>query len=426
MAGKSRQTTNRIQRKLLGMIFLTVFLSVVLIAENQDKSLTLPLGPTALQGKYLEVAAGQLYSARSGKVVTFEQMITALKKTRLIYVGETHDNQEMHDWQFRIIEALYKQDPNLAIGLEQVTVDLQPVLNSWTAGKLSQEEFLRQIRWYLTWNFNFGYYRKIFDLAKEKKIPVFGLNVPRELITKIRRQGYEALSQEEKQLIPPLDLNSEEHRLLIRTVFESEEIPPQMRGSNLEAMFESLYRAQVAWDETMGLNVVRAAETSGRRMVVLAGSGHLIYNLGLNFRASRLSRLPSATIIGVVVPENSKLKVSRGLAEYIYGVKEKDYSNYPAPGLSLKKVEGLSNLVVNADPTEALAKEAGFKKGDVILSVANNYFDDLNELRMFLASFNWGDEVQFKVLRSGEVVTLVLTFEPKLVVRKEEKKDNEI
>ncbi|MDD8030592.1 MAG: ChaN family lipoprotein [Acidobacteriota bacterium] len=424
MARKSRQITNRIQRKLLGIIFLTVFLSIVLMAEDQDKSLTLPLGPPALRGKYLEVVAGQLYSARSGKVVTFEQMVKDLKKVRLVYAGETHDNQEMHDWQVRIIKSLYNQDPNLGIGLEQVTVDLQPILDSWAAGKLSQEEFLRQINWYLTWNFNFGYYQKIFNLAKEKKIPVFALNVPRDLITKIRKQGYQAMSEEEKKLIPPLDLNYEEHRLLIRTVFESEEIPPQMKGNSLEAMFESLYRAQVAWDETMGLNVIRAAETTGCRMVVLAGSGHLIYNLGLNLRASRLSRLPSATVIGVVVPENSKLKVSRGLADYIYGVKKKDYPDYPAPGLSLKKVEGLSNLVVNADPKEPLTKEARFKKGDVILSVADKHFDDPNELKIFLAGFNWGDEVEFQVLRNGEVVTINLAFEPELVVKKEKMSEN--
>lgn len=197
-----------------------------------------------------------------------------------------------------------------------------------------------------------------------------------------------------------------------------------MKEANLEARFEALNRAQVAWDETMGQNAVRAAEATGRRMVVLAGSGHMLYNLGLNFWAYPLSHQPLATVIGVQVEENSKLTVSRGLADYIYGVKEKSYPFYPAIGLNLKKVEGLSNLVVQANPTEPLAKAAGFQKGDVILSVKEKSFDDLNEWRMFLAKYNWGSEVKFKVLRNGEVTNLILKLEPELVIKPEKKQGN--
>ncbi|MBC7361056.1 MAG: PDZ domain-containing protein [Candidatus Aminicenantes bacterium] len=90
----------------------------------------------------------------------------------------------------------------------------------------------------------------------------------------------------------------------------------------------------------------------------------------------------------------------------------------------LKKVEGLSNLVVQANPTEPLAKSAGFQKGDVILSVEDKSFDDLNEWRMFLAKYNWGSEVKFKVLRNGEVINLTLKLEPELVIKPEKKQGN--
>lgn len=414
----------RIRTRPLGLaLSVLLFASLVYSQSTEDKSLTLPLGLKQYRGKFLLVESGQLYSARTGKPVTFERMIKDMKKARFIHIGETHDDLDMHNWQFRIIEALYKQDPALAIGLEQVTVDLQPVLDRWVSGELEEKEFLRAIRWYLTWNFNYGYYQKIFDLAREKKIPLFALNAPRNLISKVRMQGYEALTEEEKKIVAPLDLTNEEHRLLLKTIFESEEIPPQMKGANLEAMFEGLYRAQVAWDETMGRNAVRAAEATGRRVVVLAGSGHMLYNLGLNYRAWKLSGQPFITVIGVQVPENSRVKVSRGLADFIYGVGEKEYPAYPAFSLNLKKVEGLTNLVVAANPTEPLAKAAGFQKGDVILAAGEQAFDDLNELRIFLANHNWGDEVPFKVLRNGEVVRLVVKLDPGLVKKKENQKE---
>ncbi|MGB9893639.1 MAG: ChaN family lipoprotein, partial [Candidatus Saccharicenans sp.] len=370
--------------RVLACLFLLIGGSF-LLAQTEDKSLTLPLGPSKYRGKFLQIAPGQLYSARSGRLVDFAHMIKEMRKARFIYLGETHDDLEIHDWQLRIIKALYEQDPNLAIGVEQITVDLQPVLNSWSAGELDEETFLQRLRWYLIWNFNYRYYQQIFDFARQKKIPVLALNVPRNLINKVRMQGYEALSEEEKQLIPSLDLSKVEHRLLIRTIFESEEIPPKMKGNNLEQVFEALYRAQVAWDETMAQNVVKAAEATGRRMIVLAGSGHLLYNLGINLRVSGLKLQPSATVVGFQVPEGGRLKLSRGLADFIYGVREKIYPAYPAIGLDLKKVEGLENLVVGASPVEPLAASAGFQKGDVILSVENRAFDQLHDLRLFLS-----------------------------------------
>jgi len=399
---------------LIPFIILIVGSSFIFASSDKDKSLTLPLGQNRYRGKFLEVGTGQLFSAHSGQAISFDRMVEEIKKVQFIYLGETHDDVEMHDWQFRIIQALYSRDPNLAIGLEMVTVDLQPVLDEWISNKLDEDSFLRKIRWYVTWNFNYGYYKRILDFAREKGIPVFALNAPRQIINKVRMQGYDALSEEQRKIIPPLDLNNQEHRLLIKTIFESEEIPPQMKGANLEAMFEGLYRAQVAWDEAMGLNTIRAAEATGRRIVVLAGSGHMLYNLGLNWRAYGHSQKPFATIVGVSIADSAGLRISRGLADYVYGVKHRPHPYYPAPGLNLKKVEGLNNLVVSSDPTEALAKTAAFTKGDVILNVEDMMFDDINELRIFLSKFDWGSEIKFKVLRNGEILSLTLKLDAEM------------
>lgn len=400
---------------VIGLFAVLILSGISTIAGAEDRALTLPLGPKEYRGRFLTVEPGRLYSAKKGKAIRFEAMVKEMAKARLIHLGETHDNLEMHDWQFRVIEALYWQSPDLAIGLEQVTVELQPVLDRWVAGELEEENFLQEIKWYLTWNFNYNYYRKIFDFARDHQIPMFALNIPRNLINKVRLQGYEALGEEEKKLIPPLDLSNEEHRLLLRTIFESEKIPPQMRGTDPEAMFEWLYRAQVAWDETMGRNAVRVAEATGRRVAVLAGSGHLLYNLGLNLRAWKLSRLPQVTVIGVQVAEDTGLKVSRGLADFVYGVVRREYPAYPAVSLPLKKVEGLQNLVVASNPAEPLAKAAGFQKGDIILEVNGRPAFEINNLRMILAAAVWGQEVPVRVLRNGDIASLTIKLDPELV-----------
>jgi uncharacterized iron-regulated protein len=382
-------------------------------AAKPDPILTLKIGDPKLKDKVLEVAPGAVHSARSGGAVAFDRMIQEMMGSRLVHVGETHDAMAMHEIQFQIVRALYAKDRHLAIAMEMVPVTLQETLNKWTAGILTKEEFLREIRWYVTWNFNFGYYEKVFDFAREHRLPVYALNAPREVISKIRMRGWDALTDEEKAFFPAQpDVSHQDHRTLIRTVFESADIPEAMKGPGLDKMFEGLYRSQSAWDEVMGWNAVKAAQAEGRRVVVLAGSGHLLFNLGLNRRAYERSKLPFKTVVAVEVPEGSKaLTVSRSIADYVFGLAEAKEKAFPNAGLGLKKVEGLENLVVDPKPTEGVAGRSGFEKGDIILSVDGRAYTDIKEVRMTLAKLACGEEAKFKVLRAGAVKDITFKCE---------------
>lgn len=382
--------------------------------EEEDKTLRLAIGDARLKNKTLEVTAGEIYSARSGKTLPFPKMIQDMATSRFLYVGESHDNMAMHDIQLRVIQALYEKDKNMAVGLEMLPVGTQPVLDRWSQGQLSEEDFIREVQWYIFWNMNFGYYRKIFDFAKENKIPLFALNVPRDIITKIRLKGWEGLSEEEKLLVPRPDLSSEDHKTLIRTIFESTEIPHQMKGEGLEKMFEGLYRAQVAWDEVMAANAIWGEEKGKSKTVVLAGSGHLLYNLGINARVYEKNRLPYKTVIAVSLsPAGKNVLVERSLADYVWGIPEEERPVFPAVGLAFKKFEGLENLVIERTPIDGVALGEDFQKGDVVLSVDGKTFADINELRIYLARFKWGEESKFRLLRNGEVKEVVLKFQLK-------------
>ena len=123
-----------------------------------------------------------------------------------------------------------------------------------------------------------------------------------------------------------------------------------MKGPGLDSVFEGLYRSQSAWDEVMGANAVRAAEAEGRRVVVCVGSGHLLYNLGLNRRAYERSKLPFKTVIAVEVPAGRKsVTVSRAISDYVFGLAEEEKKAFPTIGLGLKKIDGLENLVVDPE-----------------------------------------------------------------------------
>jgi uncharacterized iron-regulated protein len=397
-------------------------------ADKPDPTLTLKIGDPALKDKVMAVAVGDVLSGRTGRPVGFEQMIDEMMAARIVHVGETHNSMPMHEIEFQVIRALYAKDKHLAVGLEMIPVTLQEALNKWTEGILTKEEFLREVRWYVTWNFNFGYYEKIFDFAREHRLPIYALNAPREVISKIRMRGWDALTDDEKAYFPGQpDTTNQDHRTLIRTVFESSEIPHAMMGGGLDQVFEGLYRSQSAWDEVMGSNAVRAVQAEGRRLVVCVGSGHLLYNLGLNRRAYERSKLPFKTVIAVEVPAAKKtLPVSRAIGDYVFGLAEQAKPAFPNIGLGFKKVENLENLVIDAKPTDGAASRADFDKGDIVLSADGKAYSDINELRMELAKLRCGGEVKFKVLRAGLVKDVSLKCERAAAAEPAEKKSPEM
>ncbi len=382
-------------------------------ADKPDATLTLKIGDPALKDKIMAVAPGGILAGRTGRPIGFERMIEEMGAARIVHVGETHDSMPRHEIEYQVIRALYAKDRHLAIGLEMVPVTLQEALNKWTAGVLTKDEFLREVRWYVTWNFNFGYYEKIFDFAREHRLPIYALNAPREVISKIRMRGWDVLTDAEKAFFPGTpDVSNQDHRALIRAVFESSDIPEAMKGPGLDSVFEGLYRSQSAWDEVMGANAVKAVQAEGRRLVVCVGSGHLLYNLGLNRRAYERSKLPFKTVVAVEVPAGAKdLAVSRAIADYVFGLAAQDKPAFPNIGLGLKKVEGLENLVVDPKPVEGASSRAGFEKGDIVLSVDGRAYTDINELRLELAKLRCGGEVKFKVLRAGAVKDVALKCE---------------
>ena len=397
-------------KRLIGLFILISFCAAGFTQEETDQTLRLEIGDPLYKSKTLNIEAGKIFSAEKGKAIAFKEMIDAMKKARFIYVGETHDSLPMHEIQFKIAKALYMQNRNLSIGLEMFDVNWQEKLNQWSMGIMTEDEFIDLAKWYENWNFNFDYYRKIFELAKEHKIPMYALNSPREIIRKIRMRGWESLSEEEKNIVPEPGLSNEDHRFFIKKIFSEVNMPEAMKGHE-QMMFEGLYRAQSAWDEVMAKNTLKAADVEGSRVIVFAGSGHLLYNLGISRRVFEKRAFPFKTVICITVPEGKEsIEVSRSIADFVWGIPFEKRPVYPSPGIALKKVEGLDNPIIERDPVSGAAKGQNFKKGDIILSVDGKEYVSINDLRKYLSRFGWGDEVCFRMLREAVEIETMLVF----------------
>jgi hypothetical protein len=72
-----------------------------------------------------------------------QQIVDRLKTANVVYLGETHDRLSDRQQQLAIIQALFKHNSQLAIGMEMFQRPAQPLLDLYLAGKITADE-LRQ------------------------------------------------------------------------------------------------------------------------------------------------------------------------------------------------------------------------------------------------------------------------------------------
>ena len=120
-------------------------------------------------------------------------------KNAVVLLGESHTDADHHLWELHTIAALHGRGANLVIGFEAFPRRVQPVLDDWVAGKLTDDEFLKASEWRQVWGYDAALYMPIFQFARLNRIPMKALNVERNLVAKVGQQGWEAVPNSERE-----------------------------------------------------------------------------------------------------------------------------------------------------------------------------------------------------------------------------------
>ena len=211
---------------------------------------------------------GGVVRLKDRTTIPFDRMVGEASKSRVIIVGETHDNQAHHDLQLKIIRTLHEGGVPLAVGIEMFRAESQELLDKWWRWGMPTEQFeaLYRENWGMPWLL----YRDIFLYTRQKRIPLVGLNVPREIIAKVAREGYGSLTGAERKRLPPgLTCTVDEaYRSFIRRTY-SEHAHASGRS------FDHFCEAQMVWDTAMAIYALDYLDKNpGSRIVILAGSAH--------------------------------------------------------------------------------------------------------------------------------------------------------
>lgn len=253
-----------------------------------------------------------LTDLRTGRPAVLADVVRSADGLRFVLVGESHTSPEHHQLQAQIIDALAQAGRSVVVGFEMFTRPNQENLAPWSAGLWTEEQFVQRADWKSQWGFDFSIYRPIFEAVRKHRLPMVALNVPRDWVRAVGRGGPGALTEEQKSQLPPLYLQNRQHR----TIFEA------MLGGHpvTGAAGENMYAAQVLWDEGMADTALKYFEskpgTSNSVMVIVAGSGHVMYGQGISWRIAR--RTGEKSLIVVAIDGTAPRTVAKGLADFVF------------------------------------------------------------------------------------------------------------
>ncbi len=340
----------------------------------------------------------------------FGDIIAELGRNRVVYIGETHTDYGNHLMQLQIIQGLHRIHPRLAIGMEMFPRAVQPVLDDYIQGRIKDEkEFLKKSGYFSGWGYDYRFYRPVINFARKNHIPVIGLNLKKEIVSTIFRQGHtDELSPEQLAEIPEerdLDLPGYRRRLA-----EIHAVHGSMGGGH-SRNFSGFIQAQALWDETMAESVVNFLNANpGMKMVVLAGTGHIYKDSAIPPRVARRLAVSQVTVAPIYSGEQGREQGKK--LDYLLYTESLSLPPAPKIGVMLKeepleqgegeakgeKKKSTRMRVAGISP-HGKAGEAGIKVDDIIITVDGITVETIDDIKIALLDKKAGDTAEIRLKR---------------------------
>jgi uncharacterized iron-regulated protein len=386
-------------------------LAVAATAAAPDPAHRLSLGDPARRDREVTLVLDAGVDTATGETVTAEQIAERLDAVNLLLLGESHASVESHRVQLQVLSALQRRGRAIRLALEMFPDTEQPSLEAWNEGRWSDAEFPDKAGWYEHWGYHWGYYRDILLFAREHRIKLVAANAPRELVAAVRQKGLANLSPEQAARMPPrVNTDSPDHLALFKAQLGGGD---SLHGGMTEDAWKGMLAAQATWDAAMAWNAVQAFEAARDPraiVVVLVGSGHVAFGLGIERQARAWFDGPMSSLIPMPLADDTGAATSpvrASYAHFLWGVPAERWSAWPSLGLSTRAGEGGLRQVIAVDD-DGPAARAGVKVNDVLLRLDGVALDSRQTLGRQMATYDWGDVPALTIRRAGEELTLVV------------------
>ena len=385
------------------VLFFVAMCGVSLAQAAEDKTECVPVGKVLLPA--------------SNSWTTNVALVDQLRNQKIVLLGEHHDNIEHHRWQLQMISGLHLLNPKMVLGFEMFPRKVQPVLDRWVAGELTEEEFLKQVKWPEFWSFDASLYLPLFHYARMNHIPMYALNVDRSLIHKVGAEGWDKVPMPDREGVSKPAPASQGYKQMLASVFMSH---GDKHGSGEKAEelvaevladpgFNRFVESQSAWDRAMAEGVANGLKAhEGAMMVAVMGSGHMMYHFGVPEQLQALGMpKPSA-----LIPWDSEFECSyidKSFADAVIGLRVSRFSEKeqqqekPKLGIYLEKGEG--GVLIKKVLPGSLAEKSDIKENDLIIEMAGRPTTEVEQVMESVKSMQPGTWLPLKIKR-GEAAAI--------------------
>ncbi len=252
----------------------------------------------------------RIYDTKAASFVPFSRLARSAADVDVVFFGEQHDDPATHAAELAVLAAIGERRERVVVSMEMFERDVQPLLNQYLAGSISEADFTAGSR---PWPKYTTDYRSLVELARVRGWPVIAANVPRRIASAVSRGGLAVLDTmnatergyaARDNACPTGDDSYYKKFVETMTGHGAGGGPPSAADAEAaRRITDRFYEAQCVKDEAMGESVANALARAGSGAVVfhVDGSFHSDYGLGTAERTRR--RAPAAkTLVIKAVP----------------------------------------------------------------------------------------------------------------------------
>jgi uncharacterized iron-regulated protein len=239
------------------------------------------------------------------KALSIQDLSREIKHADVVLIGEWHTHSGIHRFQTDLLKALFLQNPNITLSMEQFTRDSQDIVDQYLAGEIGETTLIEQAS---TWSNYESDYRPLVEFSKLNKLDLIASNAPNNIVSCIGREGLDYIDR----------LSAEQRTWLADSIstkqsaYKKRFLASMHHGDAIQN--NQQFAAQMTWDETMAESIVRYLDAHPDKQVMhIAGNFHVENGLGI--AASILRREPDLNLV-IVTPVGVQRALGQGTGDY--------------------------------------------------------------------------------------------------------------
>ncbi|PKO61074.1 MAG: hypothetical protein CVU24_10290 [Betaproteobacteria bacterium HGW-Betaproteobacteria-18] len=248
---------------------------------------------------------------------------------------------------------------------------------------------------------------------------ILALNPSKEIQQQFAQAGAGPLPPELAARVPQTDFSDPFQRALLEAVFKGHSVggkPSTLSAEARAKMFDSFYRTQILWEESMASRIVRYLNSpagAGKKMVVIAGAFHVRHGLGVPRKVLRRAAWPYVIVLPteISIPEEHKEeelmmdvdipKIPLLAGDFAWLIPYENIKSQKARlGVSMRVDAG--TVVIDKVVPGSPAQQVGLKTGDVFIALDNFPVNEPGDVSIVIGGKKPGDGVKVQVRRGGQ------------------------